>query len=81
MSSGTNGNRGKQRLWRGFAALTASILALAVTGTSIVNGFRTDIDKFLGTSSTRVVTEDVDPADIYTYQSDYASTTRMWRSA
>ena len=40
--------RGKQRLWRGLTALTAGITALALTGSLIVNGSRTDIDKFLG---------------------------------
>ena len=72
-----NKSRRRQRLWRGLTTLTASVLALAVAGSSIVNGFRTDIDKFLGTSSSRVVTEDADPADIYTYASDYSSTTEL----
>ena len=69
--------RTSQRVWRGLTSLFASITALALVGTSIVNGFRTDIDKFLGTSSSRVVTEDVDPATIYTYSSDYANTTEL----
>ena len=72
-----NKSRGKQRLWRGLTTLTASVLALAVAGSSIVNGFRTDIDKFLGTTSSKVVTEDAEISDIYTYSSDYASTTEL----
>ena len=72
-----NKSRRRQRLWSGLTTLTASVLALVVAGSSIVNGFRTDIDKFLGTSSSRVVTEDADPADIYTYASDYSSTTEL----
>ena len=69
--------RSKQRLWRGLTALTAAILVLAITGTTLVNGFRTDIDKFLGTSSTRVVNDEADPSTAYTYQSDYKSTTEL----
>ncbi len=70
-------NRRGQRLWRGFATLTASVLSLALAGTSIVNGFRTDIDKFLGTSSTKIVTEGVDSTEMYTFKSDYANTTEL----
>ncbi len=69
--------RASQRLWRGLTALTAAITAFALAGTSIVNGFRTDIDKFLGTTSSKVVTEEVDPSEVYTYSSDYANTTEL----
>ena len=73
-----NKARGKQRLWRGLASLTASITALSLAGTPIVNSFRTDIDKFLGTSSTKVVTDDTEDAgSLYTFTSDYASTTEL----
>ena len=51
-------DRKSQRLWRGLTAVTAVFLALAMTGSTIVNGFRTDIDKFLGTTSVRVVTDE-----------------------
>ncbi len=50
------GKRGSQRLWRGLASITASVTVLSLVGTSMVNSFRTDIDKFLGTSSTKLVT-------------------------
>ncbi len=70
-------NRRKQIFWRGMTALTAAVLALSVTGATIVNGFRTDIDKFLGTSSTRVVTENADVSDVFTYSSDYKNTTEL----
>lgn len=67
-----------RRTWRGLTALTASLLALSVSATTVVGGFRTDIDKFLGTHSTKVVTDaQTDAAQIYTYQSDYASTTEL----
>ena len=44
--------RTKQRVWRGLASITASVTVLSMVGTGMVNSFRTDIDKFLGTSST-----------------------------
>ena len=66
--------RSKQRLWRGLTALMAVLLTLAITGGTIVNGFRTDIDKFLGTTSTRVVSDEADPSTAYGYKSDYTST-------
>jgi len=70
-------NKKKNRS-RGFLALTCSLLALLLAATSIVNSFRTDIDKFLGTSSTKVVAaDDVDASDVYTYSSDYSSTTQL----
>lgn len=71
-------NRGKQRLWRGLAALTASVTALSLAGTPIINSFRTDIDKFLGTKSSKVVTdESAGKDDVYTYTSDYSNTTEL----
>ena len=69
--------RASQRVWRGLASLCACITTVALVGTNIVNGFRTDIDKFLGTSSTKVITENADPNEIYTYKSDYTSTTDL----
>ena len=41
--------RASQRVWRGLTSLCACVTAIALVGTNIVNGFRTDIDKFLGT--------------------------------
>ena len=73
-------NRASQRVWRGLTSLFACVTALALVGTNIVNGFRTDIDKFLGTSSTRVITEGGDIGEVYTYSSDYANTTELVRA-
>ena len=56
---------------------TASLLALSVCASTVVDGFRTDIDKFLGTKSTKLVTEDSDGTDLYTFKSDYTSTTEL----
>lgn len=76
MAKGTN-SRAKQLLWRGLTTLTAGLTVLALTGSVIVNGFRTDIDKFLGTSSTRIVSEEADPSTAYGYKSDYATTAEL----
>lgn len=74
----TKSNRSAMRRWRGFTTLTASVLALAVAASPIVNSFRTDIDKFLGTSSTKLVHDgDEDISEVYTYSSDYSSTTEL----
>ena len=36
-----------RRVWRGVTTATASLLALSVCASTVVDGFRTDIDKFL----------------------------------
>ena len=67
----------KRRVWRGVTTAPASLLALSVCASTVVDGFRTDIDKFLGTKSTKLVTEDTDGVDLYTFKSDYTSTTDL----
>lgn len=71
MKQDTTGRRG-QRAWRGVTATCATVLALSVSAGVVVDSFRTDIDKFLGTKSSVIVTEDADPATVYTYKSDYS---------
>lgn len=66
-----------RRVWRGVTSATASLLALSVCASTVVEGFRTDIDKFLGTKSTKLVTENSDGTDLYTFKSDYTSTTDL----
>lgn len=66
-----------RRVWRGVTTTTASLLALSVCASTVVDGFRTDIDKFLGTKSTKLVTEETDGADLYTFKSDYTSTSDL----
>lgn len=68
--------KSKRRIWRGVITATASLLTLSMSATLVIDGFRTDIDKFLGTQSTKMVTEDVSAED-YTFQSDYSSTTEL----
>ncbi|MCD8159781.1 MAG: glycoside hydrolase family 3 C-terminal domain-containing protein [Clostridiales bacterium] len=69
--------RSKQRLWRGLTSVTASLLALSVAASPIVESYRTNIDSLLGTSSTKVVSDDEDSSELYSYVSDYSSTTEL----
>ena len=55
--------KSKRRIWRGVTTATASLLTLSMSATLVIDGFRTDIDKFLGTQSTKMVTEDVSAED------------------
>ena len=66
----------KRNLWRGLTTLTASLLTVSVAAGPIVDSYRTDIDKFLGTKSSAMVTDSTDE-DLYTYKSDYSSTTEL----
>lgn len=59
-----------RRVWRGVTTATASLLALSVCASTVVDGFRTDIDKFLGTKSTKLVTENSDGTDLYRDRED-----------
>lgn len=71
-----NAKKSRRRLWRGLTTTTASMLALTLSAAAVIDGFRTDIDKFLGTQSTRLVTEQVTAED-YTFRSDYGNTTEL----
>ncbi len=68
--------KSKRCVWRGLTTATASFLALSISAGAIVDKFRTDIDKFLGTQSTKFVTENVSAED-YTFKSDYRNTTEL----
>ena len=76
MKNSQNG-RGAQRLWRGLTAVTASVLALALCAQPLVSANRTDLDKFLRTQSSKIVTDDSDSQDLFAYKSDYTSTTEL----
>ncbi len=74
----TKNYRSSMRRWRGVTTFSASVLAFAVAAGPIINSFRTDIDKFAGTSSTKLVHDDGgDLSGAYTYASDYSSTTEL----
>ncbi len=70
-------SKNKSVLWRGLSTLTASLLAISVAAGPIVESYRTDIDKFLGTKSSEMVTDNVEGEDLYSYKSDYSSTTEL----
>lgn len=65
-------------IWRGVTATGAMLLAASVAASSIVTAHRTDIDKMIGTRSTKIVNEtDASPEELYTYKSDYKNTTEL----
>ena len=66
----------RKNIWRGLTTLTASLLTVSVAAGPVVDSYRTDIDKFLGTKSSAMVTDSTDE-DLYTYKSDYSSTTEL----
>ena len=69
---------GKRRnLWRGLTTCTASLLTISLAAGPLVDNYRTDIDKFLGTKSSAMVTDNTEDEDLYTYASDYSSTTEL----
>ena len=69
--------RDKLRHYRGATTTRATFLGLTLAAAPIVESFRTDIDKFLGTSSSVLVTDDTSDENLYTYTSDYSSTTEL----
>ena len=69
--------RGAQRVWRGLTTVCAVLLMFALMLQNLVDGFRTDLDKFLGTQSSFIVTEDDGSENLYTFQSDYSSTKEL----
>lgn len=74
----TNKQRAAQRCWRGLTTVTASLLTASIAITPIVESYRGTIDSVLGTTSTKVVTDETeDKSNLYTYQSDYASSTEL----
>ena len=50
----------KRNIWRGLTTLTASLLTVSVAAGPVVDSYRTDIDKFLGTKSSAMVTDSTD---------------------
>ena len=66
----------KRNLWRGLTTITASLLTVSVAAGPVVDSYRTDINKFLRTKSSAMVTDSTDE-DLYTYKSDYSSTTEL----
>ena len=68
----------KSNVFRGLSAMMAALLAASLAATTVGSDHRTDIDKFLGTTSSRLVTDGTaDASEVYTYTSDYATTTEL----
>lgn len=67
----------RKNLWRGLSTCAASLLAVSLVADSLADSYRTDIDKFLGTRSSMLVTENTEGEDLYPYKSDYSSTTEL----
>ena len=70
----------KRQLWRGITTVTAAVLTLSLSVSMIIDIFRTDIDKFLGTKSSKIVTVSTENEDLYTFKSDYSSTSELLNS-
>lgn len=70
----------RNNLWRGLTVCMASLFAATVSAGPLADSYRTDIDKFLGTKSTRMVTKEADGEEMYTYQSDYADTDELLKA-
>lgn len=77
MKQKKEGKKSSRLLWRGLTTVTAAFLTFSLSVSPVINVFRTDIDKFLGTKSTKIVTAQTEDEDLYTYKSDYSSTTEL----
>lgn len=75
--TGTKSNR---PFWRGMTTVMAGLLTFSVSAAPVIEVYRTDIDKFLGTKSTQIVTDNTEDEDLYTYKSDYSSTKELLSS-
>ena len=61
------------RLWRGLALIFALIFAVSLAAGSILEMYRTSVDAFFGTVSTRTVTEDDGSGDTWNFISQFKS--------
>ena len=71
-----DGKKQKHYLWRGLTTTTASVLALSLSATLVIDSFRSDIDRLTGSASTQMVTDNQSEDD-YKYKSDYSTTTEL----
>lgn len=70
--------RAGRRIWRGWTGVTAAMLAFSLSAAMVIDGYRTDIDKYIGTQSSKMVTDGTgDPEQLYRYRSDYKSTKEL----
>jgi beta-glucosidase len=66
------------RKWRGLTTVFASMFAVVMWTSTICEAWKGMIDTYIGTVSSKVVSEKSDDAtDLYTYKSDYKSATEL----
>ena len=69
--------RRNTKIWRGFTTITASLLAFAVGAGTICEGWKENIDQYIGTKSSAIETADKTIEDTYTYTTDYSTTDEL----
>lgn len=67
----------KNRIWRGFTTITASLLTLSIGACSICEAWAENIDQNIGTVSSLIQTSDSTIEGTYEYESDYATTDEL----
>lgn len=72
---------GKQAVWRSIAAASGVVLALAVGGTAVTSEWSGYINKYLGISNTKIVTDENSTEDPIHYKSDFTKYTDVMAHA
>ena len=60
-----------KKLWRGLALIFAMLFMISFAAGNILEMYRTSVDAFFGTVSTKIVTEDDGSGDTWNFISDY----------
>ena len=72
---------GKPALWRGLAAASGIVLALSVGGTAVTTEWSGYINKYLGISNTKIVTDESNTEDPIHYKSAFTKYTDVMANA
>lgn len=72
---------GKPAVWRSIAAASGVVLALAVGGTAVTSEWSGYINKYLGISNTKIVTDENSTEDPIHYRSDFTKYTDVMAHA
>ena len=72
---------GKPALWRSLAAASGIVLALSVGGTAVTNEWSGYINKYLGISNTKIVTDETNTEDPIHYKSEFNKYTDVMTNA
>ncbi len=67
----------KNRFWRGFSVITASLLTFSIGVGTICEAWSENIDQNIGTTSSVIRTEDTTLEGTYTFTSDYSTTEEL----